>query len=168
MEIFNVIEMGDLNRIMNLLNDKNIDINITDKNENTILIAVSCKGYIDIIRLLLNRENLNIDPNNEIGYKNLIYALFIGDKRMIDLLIKHKNLPTSFPLHLIKTITISDLFKAGNKDIVQLLLEKDNLDLNLQFQYYRRMYYILDKYKRRYQTDLINDYEKLSSFNLYL
>jgi ankyrin repeat protein len=73
-EWINYIEYNNIEGIKYLLDKKLIDINIQDKNKNSILMCASPWNKIEMVKLLLNYKDINVNIQNCYGYT----ALMIG------------------------------------------------------------------------------------------
>ena len=115
-------------RMVNLLLEKGIDINITDYYNNTALSSAVRNAEYDVVELLLEK-GADINKENNDGDTPLIHAIIFGDYDMVQLLlekgadINKENNDGHTPL--MRAII------SGDYDMVQLLLEHPDIDIEL-------------------------------------
>ena len=126
-----------------LLSNCNIDVNIKNKVGNSPLIDL-CSVYNrhDIIQLLLNKGNIDVKIQNNKGYTALMYVCCSNndDKELIELLLNkeiiYENIQDNISLlDLQDENGYTALMHAcinKNYNIIELLLTKQNIDVNLQ------------------------------------
>ena len=87
-ELFQAVWLGNSYRIRNFIERTGIDLNITDNDERTLLMAASCYGHIDIIDLLIE-NGADIDYVGENGWTAILYAIRWGREAVVAQLLKH-------------------------------------------------------------------------------
>ncbi|WP_243517973.1 MULTISPECIES: ankyrin repeat domain-containing protein [unclassified Candidatus Cardinium] len=118
--------------LLNSPTSKGLDVNTSDPHTgNTPLHIAACKGYTDIIDLLVEKSNTILNAQNNSGDTPLHLAVIRGDKDIVASLVEKPNIDVNAqnrsgntPLHLA-------VFR-GNEGIVSLLVEKPNIDVNAQ------------------------------------
>jgi ankyrin repeat protein len=106
------------------------DVNFKDAFGYTVLMKASENGYIDMVRLLLNKNaNINLQNEHKYGYTALMLAAYNGHTDVVQLLLNN-NADVNF-----KTIFgYTALMIASQNcytDVVNELLNK-NVDINLR------------------------------------
>ena len=84
MELFEIIEEGDLNEIESSIKN-GCDINATDDNNNTALMSAICFKP-EVVELLLD-SGANVNMKNYLGWTALMMASDYGYKEVVKLLI---------------------------------------------------------------------------------
>jgi ankyrin repeat protein len=112
---------GDINSIAKLLK-QGINPDIPDHNGETALIAASSKGYLAIIKLLINYgADINYAPDN--GWSALAAAIVRKQEDIVDLLLEAGATLTPSKLYIGKPpLMLAAMY--GHEKIVQSLLRK--------------------------------------------
>ncbi len=119
--------------LISLVENKNIDgtINKQNKYGDTDLIIASRNEHIEIIKLLLNVETINVNLQN--NYKNT--ALHWASKKnyieIIKLLLEHKTINVNIQNNYENTALIC-ASNSKNIEVVKLLLNVEMINVNLQ------------------------------------
>jgi ankyrin repeat protein len=118
--------------IANLLLDKaGIDVNTPDMDGNTPLMLAARHGKMSVLKSLLARNDLNPNILNSKGDHVLGCSAYKGDFTTVMLLLGHPHTD----LNLVMEGGRSALMlacKAGNPDIVELLLSREGIAINQQ------------------------------------
>lgn len=126
MNIFEACENGYLDVVKNLL-EKNNNVNIRNKDNNTPLIHACFGGHYEITKLLLDNGALVNVHNNQL-ITPLIFACFSGTYDLVKLLLEHgANINTQDNIG--RTPLMTAVVKNYPK-IVELLVEY-NADINI-------------------------------------
>lgn len=137
---------GNLEIIEYLL--QNIDINIKDRNGDTILIWASYNGYLELVKILL-KKTINLNAKNKYGYTALIKASYKGNLEIVkSLLEKGAN------LNIANNYNYTALIWAvigGKIEIVKTLVE-NGANLSIKNKYGQTA---LDTAKNLYRLDII-------------
>jgi ankyrin repeat protein len=119
--------------IVAFLLEKGIDINQTDKEYGwTALMEASRHGHVEIVKLLLAKENIEINQGDEYDGKTaLIWASEEGHVEIVKLLLAKENIDINQEDKYGKTTLMYASIK-GHVEIVKLLLAKENIEINLK------------------------------------
>jgi ankyrin repeat protein len=119
------IRENNIEAIKYLLDNNLIDINIQDKNKNSILMCASPWNKIEMVKLLLlSYKSINVNIQNEWKYTALIYASFWNNIEIVKLLLNHPDI--NIFLKTIDDKTALDWAKErNNKEIESLLMNYD-------------------------------------------
>jgi ankyrin repeat protein len=123
--------MNDVPTVKRLL-DAGVDENSRDRYGDTALIWASANGYKEIVRMLLDREDIAVNTKNRSGYNALIYASKNGHKETVRML-----LDKGADVNMRNVDGFNALMFAcrwGCRDIVRMLLDK-GIDVNLKDKY---------------------------------
>ena len=113
---------GQLDVVNQLLDCKEIDINLQNKDGDTVLIWASWGGQLDVVNRLLDCKEIDINLQNKDGKTALILASKCGHLKVVELLKKiHRN-------------QIREGFKMANKD-GSIYVYDDIIDLIFEFTY---------------------------------
>ena len=112
-----------------LLDKKDIDVNLQNKDGNTALILASDKGHTEIAKQLLDKKDIDVNLQSKDGNTALILASYKGhteiakqllDKKDIDVNLQNENGDTALTL------------ASSQGQIAQQLLARKDIDVNLQ------------------------------------
>lgn len=105
------------------------NINIVDfSKKNTLLWAIIME-YKDIVKILLNRKNININQKNIFGNSALMWASIRGYKSIVNRLLKEKNINVNDQDNFGYTALMLAV-RSENKSIVRILTNCNNIDVN--------------------------------------
>ena len=124
-----------LGKIQSLLEQKNVDVNIEEKNGNTPLLLAVQKRYLGVVEALLKRSDIRLNKR-VMGYAEnaLIFAIKNNDTEMVRLLLQdYKHIPEKIDVNVYiydgKTPLMCAI-EQGNERIVTMLLNQSNIDIN--------------------------------------
>ena len=122
-------------RMVNLLLEKGIDVNITDDydyNNNTALSTAVINAKYDVVELLIEK-GADINKENNKGYTPLIHAIRFEDYDMVQLLLEHPYIniehyvDTIFKqLRLVQELTPEDEEQNGIPYLIENYIETKN------------------------------------------
>jgi len=130
-------EYYNFKKLFNYLFSTYIDILVNV--ETTIILetplqVISIMGYTEIAKLLLKREDIDVNIQNKNDNTPLHIALINEYPEIAELLLKHKDIKVNIqnkdnntPLHIALT--------NGYTDIVKLLLKREDINVNIQNEY---------------------------------
>ncbi len=107
------------------------EINLQDSDGNTALILASGRGYIEIVKLLLEHETINVNEKNNNGYAALIYASRNGNIEIVRLLLDIENINVNLQNKNGYTALILASWN-GHIEVVKLLLNIEIININIQ------------------------------------
>ena len=113
-----------------LINDQSCEVDQQDLLGNTPFIWGAMNGHEGVIRLLLEREDVDPDHHNKDGHAALAHAVFEGHEGVVKLLLEREDVDPNRP----DENNITPLHWAaawGYEGVVKLLLERENIDPNL-------------------------------------
>ncbi len=109
-----------------LLGDKNIDVDLSDKNGETPLMMASIEGNLPLVKTLVIGHKAQLD---HIGWTPLHYACAKGQLDVAQFLIANGAIVDSMSLG--NTTPLMMAVQSGNEQVVKLLLDK-GADLQLR------------------------------------
>jgi ankyrin repeat protein len=109
-----------------LLSDKNIDVDLSDKNGETPLMMASIDGNLPLVKTLVIGHKAQLD---HIGWTPLHYACAKGQLEVAQFLIANGAIVDSMSLG--NTTPLMMAVQSGNEQVVKLLLDK-GADLQLR------------------------------------
>ena len=109
-----------------LLSDKNIDVDLSDKNGETPLMMASIDGNLPLVKALVIGHKAQLD---HIGWTPLHYACAKGQLEVAQFLIANGAIVDSMSLG--NTTPLMMAVQSGNEQVVKLLLDK-GADLQLR------------------------------------
>ena len=121
-------------RMVNLLLEKGIDVNITDDydyNNNTALSTAVINAKYDVVELLLEK-GADINKENTAGDTPLIHAINFEDYDMVELLLEHPDinieldLATNKELRLAENLTPEDEEQNGIPYLIEDYIDTKN------------------------------------------
>jgi len=107
------------------------DVNTQSKYDWTVLIFASWCNYAEIVKLLLEKEGININIQDNCDRTALIYASWCGQTEVVKLLLEKENIDVNIQDSNGETVLMRASW-CGHTEIVKLLLEKDNIDIHIQ------------------------------------
>jgi ankyrin repeat protein len=100
----------------------------------TALSAASYKGYIHVVRALLEREGVEVNSQNNDGHTALIRASWIGCVDVVGALLEHDGVDVNIQNNLRWTaLTYASFY--NHKDVVRALLNHVGVDVNIKDSY---------------------------------
>ena len=121
-------------RMVNLLLEKGIDVNITDDydyNNNTALSTAVINAKYDVVELLIEK-GADINKENNDGYTPLMHAIIFEDYDMVEFLLEHPDisieldLATNKELRLAEELTPEDEEQNGIPYLIENYIETKN------------------------------------------
>ena len=82
---------GDIYRIKDLLERKDIDVNAGDAYGYTALVLASVSERADIVKILLGHKDIDVNAGNSYGKTALMWASTYGRIGVVELLSEHIN-----------------------------------------------------------------------------
>lgn len=73
------------------LTHPNIDVNIQNKNGDTVVMVASSNGCTEIVKLLMSHPNIDVTLKNENGLDAVELASRSGNTDIVETLLTHKN-----------------------------------------------------------------------------
>jgi len=107
------------------------DVNKYDKYDQTLLILASKYGYTEIVKLLLDYENIDIHKKDIFGRGRsaLLLASRYGHIDIVRLLLGKKDINVNTRYFYGEALFHASHFE--HTEIVKLLLEKEDIDINI-------------------------------------
>ena len=120
-------ETADVQEMLDVT-DPPVDINYRDDtmNFNTALHMASANGHVQVVKMLLGVQGINVSPVNDTGNTPLHYASLNGKREVVELLIAHKADPNV--RNDVGRIALEDALQTGHSDIAELLAPLSKLD----------------------------------------
>jgi len=131
-ELNNQIKKDDSNleTIQELINN-GADINYQDRNNMTALVFAVMNNHIKIVKLLLERPDINVNIQNNFSMSALIVAASKENNEIVKLLLGHPNINVNIQDYLERTALIVAVSKENN-ETVKLLLENPNINVDIK------------------------------------
>ncbi len=109
-DLIDACKNGDIDKVKELLEDKNTDINFQDDNGKTALLCAFSRGYIRIVKILLKSGGetsipgkcIDLNLQDIYGSTILILSSLYGDTKMVKLILNCKK-------HLSVNLNIRDI-----------------------------------------------------------
>ena len=120
--------------ISRLLLENGVDANLKGYHGNTaLLLAISAEyGSIDMVKLLLERNNVNVNAVHDVTYNTpLCLAVNEGNEHLVGLLLKRGDIKPNLPEGGGRS-PLSCAVLNGHEGLVRLLLGREDVDVNLQ------------------------------------
>lgn len=126
------IKIGSYDNAFFILNDPEININARSGTENiNAVINVAIYNQPDILRLLLLRQDLDINAIDAFGDTALIRASMLGYKEIVKILLSDNRLNINLK-DFDGDTALSVASLCGRKEIVKMLLNHPKIDINLK------------------------------------
>ncbi len=131
------LEAKDADAILNLLTLHNVDVNILIDSE-TLLMHAARKGFISIVKALLDTPSIDVNITNKEGLTALSLALTQQHEAIAEVLKEYKKAKAT-QLLLDKGITMNPKFRGeafitaaqkGETNVILALLETSDFDIN--------------------------------------
>ena len=114
-----------------LENCTGINVNtIQQWNGKTPLILASGNGHRKIVQLLLMKNGINVNKEENEGRTALYYASCKGHTPIVQLLLGEENIEVNKADTLNEETALHCAAKEGHTEVVELLLEKEDIDVN--------------------------------------
>jgi ankyrin repeat protein len=146
MELLHAVEKNNINEVIKLCNldlrskftgqsdlrsdcsllNTNIDINLQNNIGWTALMYASKYNKIDIVKLLLKREDIDINIQNKYGWTALMIASRFGKIDIVNLLLQKDDININIQDNIGRTALILASYH-GSIDIIKLLNEYNSL-----------------------------------------
>jgi len=117
-------------KLKSSLSNSHFGMSKNDLND-TVLITAIKKGQTDIVKMLLERPDVDVNMKGAYGKTPLIIATWVGQKDIVQLLLNHPQIDVNFQTGRIQPALLVATW-LGHTDIVQLLLKHPRIDKNIQ------------------------------------
>ena len=121
-------EIGDLEKVRNIITEKCIDVNIEDEDGITPLQVACANDNQEVVKYLLNK-NADVNKSNFCGWTPLHHAAYHGHIKIVKLLISYKASLISESYFGATPLNIA--VTNGHFDIVKLLIKENVLQYEL-------------------------------------
>ena len=128
MKLMYVAESGDIDTVQRLINN-GIDVNDEDVHGQTALIYAAGEGHVEIVKCLINVEDIRVDTRNRRGKTALMYAAEQGHVEIVDCLINAVGIDVNTKDHNGKT-ALMYAAEQGHVTIIQCLMDVENIDIH--------------------------------------
>lgn len=119
-------------QILKPLIEENCNVNVAlPSSKMTPLIIAACHGHTEAVRLLLTKDNIDVDQASSCGYTALMEASLNGIEEIVGLLIKANANINSVTKR--GTTPLQLAAKRGHCDILRLLIE-NNANVNYSYE----------------------------------
>ena len=149
-----------------LLDKKDIDVNLQNKDGNTALILASDKGHTEIAKQLLDKKDINVNLQTIDGDTALTFASYKGHTEIAKQLLDKKDIDVNLQSKYGKTALILASYK-GHTEIAELIASKKRYDFAIKSSTIAigiLTLYVVNEYRKlsKYQKE----YEDLDSTNV--
>ena len=120
---------GNLDEVVDLLRG-GTNVNAKDQIGNTALMWASRHGHLDVVRALLNHEEVDVNIKNDNSCTALIDASFWGHLEVVRTLVRHDGVEVNIQ----NKYGLTALILAsgnGNLELVRALLNHDGVEVNI-------------------------------------
>jgi ankyrin repeat protein len=107
----------------------NANVNVETEDCLTALLLAAWKGYTEIVKMLLEKDDVDVNKANSRGSTPLAYAARWGHSEIVKLLLEKDGVDVNKATSQGST-PLSLATGSGHTEIVKLLLEKDGVDMN--------------------------------------
>lgn len=122
---------GDARIVELLLNYPNIDINTKDgQNGYTPLMDASYYGYDKIVKLLLDKKDIDVNIFNHLGHSAFSMAVKQGNLKVVQLLLKVPNIDINIIDKDGKSV-LKFAYDIKNMKLIELLIKTPNINVNI-------------------------------------
>jgi ankyrin repeat protein len=104
-------------------------VNSQDTNGQTPLKLAVAYGHEEIVKLLVERDDVDVNSRDELGYSPLTYAAGAGHKTMVQLLLKRNDIEVNLDCGMGWT-PLSWAAKNGQEAVVKLLVNRDDIEID--------------------------------------
>ncbi len=104
------------------------DINVANSDGDVLLVAASYFGDIELVRLMLKEETLDINKTDSNGFSSICWAMRNGHRNVVVLLLEQPNLALT-DLDLVEDL-LND--SGADTDIKQLTMRHPSFDINMR------------------------------------
>lgn len=138
MELIEACRNGDYEKVKEILQSEVVDVNYKDDKTSPLIVA-SMKGHDKIVELLLHFGNtkvggVDVNIKDADGETALINACEFGREKVVELLLKHKDVDVNIVNNYGNSALIKSMF-SGHFNIVHLLLQRSEIDVNIKNMY---------------------------------
>jgi ankyrin repeat protein len=143
MELIEACRNGDYEKVKEILQSEVVDVNYKDDKTSPLIVA-SMKGHDKIVELLLHFGNtkvgdainsgVDVNIKDADGETALINACEFGREKVVELLLKHKDVDVNIVNNYGNSALIKSMF-SGHFNIVNLLLQRSEIDVNIKNMY---------------------------------
>ena len=118
-----------------LLQQPSIDVNQASEYCGTDcgppLLIASLNGNMGVVEQLLGHPSIEVNKANYIGVTSLHVASLQGHAKVVELLMKNKELGVNLPEHEGGRTPLITAVHEGHEDVVKLLLSHPMIDINI-------------------------------------
>ena len=125
---FESVVDGDLGTVA-LFIERGARLNDQNAGGRTPLLVASEKGHLEVVRLLLSKEGIDINKPAKNGLTPLIFASWKGHLEIVRVLLSKEGIDVNKPKNEGITSLIIASFQ-GHLEVVRLLLSKEGVDVN--------------------------------------
>jgi ankyrin repeat protein len=124
--------------IVAFLIEKGVDVNQKNQLQETgnggknALLEASEYGHIEIVRMLLQYENINVNALDQFGNTPLMLASMKDRREVVRVLLQHENINVNQKDAKVGLCAIECASMSNNIEIVKMLLKNENIDVNQQ------------------------------------
>jgi len=121
-----VAYLGIVEIFAGVLEMKEWDINATDSAGSTALTWAASKGYEDIVKMLLERDDVNLDhAETEYGRTPLSWAAENGHEGIVKMLLEREDVNPEHPDTKLGRTPLTLAAQNGHEEVVKMLLRRD-------------------------------------------
>lgn len=128
-DLLPAIEKGSADVVAILLARPSIDINALDNGRSPLCLAAS-HGRSEIVKLLLSRDDVQVDLSGVLARTPLMWAVGLGHQKVVELLLERLDVSVNLKDARDNTPLIAAI-EMGESVIVALLLARDDININL-------------------------------------
>ncbi|KAA8901721.1 hypothetical protein FN846DRAFT_112191 [Sphaerosporella brunnea] len=124
-------ENGDLQACKMLLG-AGAGVNFLNRQKLSPLQVAALNGHIEVVKLLLQREDVDVNSQDKEGRTPLLWAMANGEDGVVKLLLEREDVDVNLQDRRYGQTPLSCAAKKGCDGVVKLLLEREDVDVNLQ------------------------------------
>lgn len=113
-EFKKLLDKGRLQTARKLKNDHNVNVNLTDKNGNTLFALAVKKGKEGLVKSLINDSDVHVNKKNVNGDTALIIAVKSDNLEMVQILLEYRRIKTNIKNNA--GLTALDVARNKNKN----------------------------------------------------
>lgn len=130
-KLIKYIKENNYEKVKEIIKQKDIDIN-NNIHDLPILIFFTVAGEEDIVKLLVEREDININIKCKYGATALMYAAKFGKIEIVKLLLNHPKININIQDNDVGNTALMHASVNNYIKIVELLLEREDININNQ------------------------------------
>ena len=132
-----VAYLGIVEIFAGVLGMKEWDVNATDSAGSTALTWAASKGYEDIVKILLERDDVNLDhAENQCGRTPLSWAAENGHEGIVKMLLERENVNPDHPDTKFGRTPLMLAARNGHEEVVKMLLRREDVTCDLVDTFY--------------------------------